>query len=457
MVRGFLHFNGHSKAMSSTFRAIWRRFTGSPDSLRSQLIHGALGTSGIGIAKRLLQLATAILLAHILGTEGYGIYAYASALVILIAVPAQLGLPQLVVREVSAHLERRDWNLLRGLLRRSDQLSLIFTILMVAMAALLGWLLSERIESMEWETFAWALALIPIGTIIALRSAALRGFHHVTLGQLPDGLIRPLAFLILIATCYWLLGSLRPDSAMMLTVVAAGFALVASMWFFSRVRPTPLLNAIPRFETRSWLYSVIPFSLLAGIQVLNNHIDIVVLGFFATSGEVGIYRIASVGATLVALPLVAANVALAPKISSLYVKEDRARMQRMITASTRYMLIFAIPISACLTLFGSQILAVIFGKGFSEGALPLSILALSQLVHVGFGSVALLMNMTGHETHAARILGGAAIGNIVLNFLLIPPFGMVGAALATGVTLASWNVVLSIQVRRQLDIKVGAI
>lgn len=452
----FLHFNGHSKAMSSTLRAIWRRFTGSPGSLRSQLIHGTLGTSGIGIAKRLLQLATAVLLAHILGTEGYGIYAYASALVLLIAVPAHLGLPQLVVREVSAHLERRDWNLLRGLLRRSDQLSLIFTILVVAVAALLGWLLSGRIESLEWETFAWAIALIPMGTIIALRSAALRGFHYAALGQLPDGLIRPLAFLILIAACYWLLGSLRPDGAMMLAVAAAGFALVASMSFLSRVRPTPLLSAIPRFETRSWLYNVLPFSLLAGIQVINNHIDIVVLGLFATSAEVGIYRIASVGATLVALPLFSANVALAPKIVSLYTKGDHTQMQRMLTASTRYMLMFAIPLAACLTLFGSQILAVTFGKSFSDGAVPLAILAVGQLINVGFGSVGLFLNMTGYETETVKVLALAALVNVALNLFLIPIFGMLGAALATTVTIIFWNAWLAIIVFHRLKLRTGA-
>lgn len=443
--------------MSSTLRAIWRRFTGSPDSLRSQLIHGALGTSGIGIAKRLLQLATAIFLAHILGTEGYGIYAYASALVILIAIPAQLGLPQLVVREVSAHLERGDWNLLRGLLRRSDQLSLIFTILVLVIVAPLGGTLSERIEPLEWGTFAWALALIPIGTVIALRSAALRGLHHVALSQLPDGLIRPLAFLILIVTCYWLLGTLRPDGAMMLAVAAAGFALVASMWFFSRVRPPPLRHATLSFKTRSWLNSVIPFSLLAGIQVINNHIDIVVLGFFATSGEVGIYRIASVGATLVALPLVTANVALAPKIATLYASNDRVRMQHMMTASTRYMLVFSIPIAGCLMLFGSQMLAVIFGEGFADSTILLTILALGQLVNVGFGSVSLFLNMTGHEGDTVKVVGLAAIANVVLNLILIPIIGILGAALATAITIVFWNARLANLVFHRLRLQPGTV
>lgn len=442
--------------MNSTLRATWRRFTGSPGSLRSQLVHGALGTGGIGIAKRLLQLAAAVLLAQILGADGYGVYAYASALVLLISVPTHLGLPQLVVREVSAYLERGEWGRLRGLLRRSDQLSLAFAILVVAVAAVLGWSLSERIEALEWKTFAWALALIPLGTIIALRSATLRGLHHVALGQIPDGLIRPLAFLVLTAICYWLVGALRPDRAMMLAVAAAAIALAASSWFHGRVRPTSLTNATPRYETRSWLYSVLPFSLLAGIQVINNHIDIVLLGFFVTPGEVGIYRVASLGAALVALPLVTANVALAPKIASLYAHNDRVRMQRMLTASTRYMLLFAIPIATCLMLFASWILAAIFGEGFVNGAAPLKILALGQLVNVGLGSVGLFLNMTGYERETVKVLGSAAIANIALNLVLIPIFGMLGAALATTITVIVWNIILSLIVYRKLELKVGA-
>lgn len=446
-----------STALPGLFRRAWRQLAGRPGTLRSQLVHGAVGSGGISVAKRLLLLATAILLARILGPDGYGVYAYASSFVAFLSVPAHFGLPNLIVREIAANLESRQWGRIRGLLHRAGQASLLFSTLTVAIGVVIGWSLSKQIEVLEWRTFVWALALIPLGAFAAVRTATLRGLHHVVKGQLPESLVRPVTFLSLVAASFLIFGPLKPHQVMMLAVVAITVAFLAGAWLLWRALPQELGNAVPQFETRKWFSSMLPFSFLAGIQLINSHADIIMLGFFTTPSDVGIYRVVSLGAMLVALPLITVDAVIAPKIASLHAKHDQIRLQRLMTASARYMLVFSVPVVFCLMLFGDSILTLIFGEQFAGGAMPLAILSLAQAINVGLGSVGVFLIMATHEADAARILTGAAVANILLNLVLIPSFGLIGAALATGVTLVSWKTCLALILDRKLKIRAGAV
>src|SRR5660397_112923 len=131
------------------------------------------------------------------GADGYGIYAYAMALVGLMQVPVQLGLPNLLVREVAAYREKGEWGLLRGLLARVNQGVASLAVLAGLGAFGATWVYAEVRGEPTWLPAFWvALFLIPLGSLSALSQATLRGLRHVILGQIPEFLARPaLAFL----------------------------------------------------------------------------------------------------------------------------------------------------------------------------------------------------------------------------------------------------------------------
>ena len=83
----------------------------------------------------------------------------------------------------------------------------------------------------------------------------------------------------------------------------------------------------------------------------------------------------------------------------------------------------------------------------------MAILVLGQLVNVGSGSVALLLNMTGYEWDTAKGVGIAAGVNFVLSLLLIPIVGIEGAAMANAVSVAVWNILMAGWVYKKLKIK----
>ncbi|MBD3756183.1 MAG: oligosaccharide flippase family protein, partial [Gammaproteobacteria bacterium] len=91
------------------------------NGLRARLVRSALGSAGVQAANRAIALVLGVVLARSLGPDGYGVYAFAFALMSLLMVAAEAGVPTLLMREVAAAEGSGDWGLLRGALQRGVQ------------------------------------------------------------------------------------------------------------------------------------------------------------------------------------------------------------------------------------------------------------------------------------------------------------------------------------------------
>jgi len=133
---------------------------------------------------------------------------------------------------------------------------------------------------------------------------------------------------------------------------------------------------------------------------------------------------------------------IAPYLSRFHTQGDHVRLQRLLTVSARAILVLAVLVVIVFVAFGESILIMFFGQDFGQGYLSLIILCVGQLANAAFGSVGLLLNMTGHERDTVRGFAAGAFVNVCLNLALIPPFGLEGAATATALSLLAWNLVL---------------
>jgi O-antigen/teichoic acid export membrane protein len=113
---------------------------------------------------------------------------------------------------------------------------------------------------------------------------------------------------------------------------------------------------------------------------------------------------------------------------------------------------FNLLVTAGAALLGRWFLGLFFGVEFVAAYTPLMILLIGQFVNSATGAVWFLLNMTGHERETARGLAVSAVLNLMLNLLLTPPFGIIGAAVATTTALITWNVLLWWAVRKRLGI-----
>lgn len=423
------------------------------EGLGAQLARGGLGSVVLKLLSAGIALSITVLLARSLGPAGYGVYAYVLALVTLMAIPAEFGLPSLVVRETARAQVGRRWDLIRGMWRWAILAAATLSLGVAVVAGGLAWVLSERFTGLQLTTFAWGLLLLPLVALGNLVGAALRGLRRVLQGQLPELVLRPAGFLLLIAGVLIFGGPrLGADTAMALHAGAAAGAFAIGAWLLARGRPRPVAQATPAYETRRWAGSAVPLALVAGMHLIHQQTDIVILGLFAASGEVGVYRVAAQAAAFVGFGLNAINMVVAPQFARLHAQGDRAGLQWMARFSARIVLLLTLPVVAVLVALGGPILEWVFGPEYGAGYLALAILAVGQLFNAAFGSVGFLLNMTGHERDTARGMAIAVTVNVGLNLLLIPPFGIAGAATATALTLGLWNLLLWRAVHRRLGI-----
>lgn len=415
------------------------------DALRLELLRGGVASFALKGLSTVLALSVGVVLARVLGAEGYGIYSYIFAIVSLLAVLAEFGLPPLVVRETAKADVHQNWGLMRGIWQWSTTVTCILSIGIALVAGGIAWVFRQNFSAAHVRTFVWALALVPLMSLGKLRGAALRGLRHVVLGQLPESVIRPALLIIMALSAAYLRpqANIAPYTAMLIHVVASACAFGAGAWMLWRMKPKELTKVVlPVYESMTWLRATLPLALLGGMQLVNKYTDILILGFFRPAEDVGTYQIVAQGSTLVVFGQQVSNLVLAPQFARLYSIGDRENLQRVIRMGAMVGFTTGLPVAGAFILFGKQVLTSIFGVEYADGYTALAILGTGQLVNALFGQVAHLLNMTGHERYTGRGFALAALGNVVLNFLFVPSFGINGAAFATVITYVVWNTIL---------------
>lgn len=404
-----------------------------------------------------LGFAVAVLLARLLGPGGYGVYSFGLAIVTLIAIPTQTGVATLTVREVARYRYEHQWGLLHGLFRLGARAVVVVSLLVILAAAGVILLAADQLEPSTRATYLVALALIPLMSMCEFLGATLRGFGRITQGQLPQMVLRPgvlLGFLLLMPLVG---GELTSTEAMFGHVLAVMVALACLSVFMGRTVPATMRSAAPSYDRSAWLKSMLPLSLLAGTQVLANQTDIVMLGVMLSSEEVGAYRVASQGAVLVGIFATAINLVISPEIARLHSMGEWGRMQRYVIKAARVMFVGGLLVTTVFIVFGENLLVAVFGESYRDAYTVLLILCGGQLVNMALGPLLTVLNMIGRERQAANWSAVGAALNVTLNLIMIPLFGVEGAALATGLSLALWRAGLSIQLRRELQIKTSVL
>ena len=426
------------------------------DGLKAQLLRGGMGSITVRVFQMVLSFLLTLILARTLGPGGYGVYAFAFAFLTLLAIPAQVGLPQLVVRETAKAHAKEDWLLMRGIWQWTMRFVFLFSLAVVMGVGGVLWLGQPWIDPTRHATLIAGLLLVPLIALGNLRGAALRGLHHVVLGQLPESIIPTGLLAVLIVLVVWLAPTepLTPQKVMTLHVVSVGFAFAIGAWLLWRFRPGGVkVERQSRREPAAWRRAALPLALVSGLQLFNSYADILLLGMMRTDVEVGVYRVVVQMSNLVMFGLGAVNLVLQPHFARLYAQGDQARLQQLVTTSARVILALALPPVLLLMFAGGPLMGWLFGSAYVIGAIALSILAVGQLCNAAVGSVGALLNMTGHEQDTLRGVACAAVVNVVLNLVLIPLYGMAGAAVATAVSLGVWNLILWKFVWKRLGIE----
>jgi O-antigen/teichoic acid export membrane protein len=398
-----------------------------------------------------LGFATGVLLARLLGSEGYGRYVFCFTWASLLTIPAILGLDRFLVRGIAVYEVQQNWALMRGLLRRSYQAVLItsISVMVVGLSLALFWLPS----SLRWP-FCVAMLLIPFTALTFVRQGAMQAVGRVVTGQFPEYVIRPVLLLGCIGALH-VIQALTATTALAANVAGVAVACAIGAVMLRRALPVTLRSVQPAYKTRDWMRSSLPMMLISGVWMANNYLTTLVIGTLDSAKAVGVYSAAQKGAELIVIVLLAANMPLAPAIARMYARGDRRGLEHTTERIAKATFIVSAPVAAFFVIFPELYLSL-FGASFRAGATALVVLAVGQLVNAASGPAGNILIMTGHERAAVRGMGAGMLANIVLSVVLVPRLGVTGGGIAFASSLLLWNTILVVLARRRVGVNVTA-
>ena len=416
-----------------------------------RLTAGAKGQSVVNLGLHLfaagMGFVASVLMARLLGDSGMGVYAFCFAVANVLGVVGRLGLESLVVREVAQARERQEWGLIHGLVNWSQIVTLMTSIAVTGALASFGWYWWSTMDRHTSLGLLATVVLVAGITAASLRAAALRGLHHVIAGQIPSLAVRPVLF---VAILVWLLA--LDFAAPWAVVLAHGIAHLGAwgvaMLLWLRHRPV-VRPAVVR--SHEWLTSGLPLMLVGGLNLITMQADTLMLKTLAGNAATGVYAVATQLAHATAMALMVVGSVMAPRFAALYTRGDTQELQRVVTRSAQATTFATLPLTVSLILLGPLLLRI-WGSEFVAGHAALSVLLLGQAINAFCGNVGQLMIMSGNERELGLVSTFTALLNITLNALLIPTLGMLGAAIATTTSLATWNLVLAMRVRALLGL-----
>ena len=405
----------------------------------------ALAVQILGVA---LGYGAQIMLARWMGAAEYGFYEYVVTWSLFLAFAAGLGLPGAVLRFLPQYVTQQDWSRLKGMVWASFwgtvgvslAIALVTTVIVQRMG--MGWTAPVML----------AVWLMPLQALQRIQLEMARGMRQIGLAYAPSLIGLPLLLMLGGGVWFHIQQRLLGEIAIALTMLALGLVLSVQFWLFLRGFRGKLQAVAAVYTLRPWLAVALPLLLIDGSFVVLRQTDTLMIGMMVGTSSVGIYAAALKTSAWVNFVLLAVNSIAAPMFAALYVEGDRANLQRLAATVARWMFPLALVVSVGLMVFADPILGL-FGAEFGAAKPAMLWLIGGQLVNVGAGSVGYLLTMTGHQNQCAIAVGCSAVLNFGLNLVLIPQFGLLGAAIATAICMSVWNLWLHVLVVKHLGIR----
>jgi O-antigen/teichoic acid export membrane protein len=424
------------------------------NTLKATLIRDSIGSLAFRSLDVLVSFAMGVVLARALGAEDYGIFGYVTALITVLRVPAEFGLPTLVMRETAKNIAKSQWNLVKGMWRWATLMIGSLTAILIVGVLISSEIWGAKFSPQQIDTLYWGLLLIPLISLGRLRAAQLRGVNKVLLGNLPELILTPTFVILLVFAAKAILARhLDAADAMVINSIAAAGAFIIGAILLVKNTPPEVKPASPTYMGKSWFVSALSLAGVNGLNVISKQVSILILGFYVTSSaDIGVYKTAIQFSTLAAFGLQVITMVISPQLAMMFARNEKKRMQRVVTVSTRVILLINFLIMLVMIFLGKPILKLTYGPEYVGAYLPLTIILVGQTINSATGTVAPLLNMGDKEKSTVLAVAISTVVNIGLNMLLSPKYGINGAAIATSISLIVLNVLLWWMVKKSFGI-----
>lgn len=375
------------------------------------------------------------------GPEVYGQISIGLSVITVLITLLILGMDSGIVRYVSEYRAKNDEKRVKGTILTPLKISLVFSVA----AAILLWFFSPVLASIFAKDAATQGDLtiifqifsitLPFSACYYLVLAASRGFQRMDYPVYTDNIFYSIVLVASLALfSLFGLGISGIALSYALTVIAS-FLFI--FYFFNRRIFNLFTEIRPVSETRTMLGYTFPLFIGSIASIAIGSLDTIFLGVFKTVTDVGIYNAALPTAKFIAIFSSAFIALFAPIIIEYRTKNMRQEILSIYRTTTKWIFISGLPFLLLLVFFSRNVLGMLFGPEYAsvQAVSSLSMLGIAFFIQ-SFTSTSSLMLLSNDKTKYAMMdIILAVLINIILNITLIPQYGMLGAALATSISL----------------------
>ncbi len=398
------------------------------------------GIAFIGlILGKLFAYLTRVFIARSMGPEAYGLISMGLAIVSILATISLFGLNPGLTRFIAFYRGKKEMGKVRGSILSSFKItlpiSIVFSVLLFVFSKQISFFFSKPELVSIIQIFSIAL---PFSVATGLFHSIFLGFKQVKQKVYTVEIGKNLSTLLLVAVFFYLGFNILGTT---LGFVLGFFfsALIGLCYMKSKISPyLKKIKTIP--ATRELIYFSWPLLMVGTLVLVMSWTDVLMLGYFDTAANVGIYSAALNTCVFLGAVSTAFGFIFIPLISELYSQNKKEEIRKIYKTSTRWMFSIIFPMFLIFVLFPDNILRILFGEEFVLGSLTLVILTFGNLIIVISGLSRETLTAIGKTKINMYLTFITAISNFFINLFLIPIYGMIGAAIATSSSVILYQI-----------------
>jgi O-antigen/teichoic acid export membrane protein len=399
--------------------------------LKNFLIKNSLKVLLLRASGIVLMFLLSLFLTNSFSAEIVGQYDFVRSFLMILSGASLLGTNQAIIYYSGILTSKKSFGSIKSIYFKMNFLILIACAILYAPLLVIDKEIINQIFNKQgaYELVSLSLQGLVFYSITMLNIDTIRALKHTLISEGFRNIFRYMPFFIFSIILY-IIDS--PEDLVLwfiysFVVIFVISTAVVYFFLFKKNFPKSLTH---NFSSTEILRTSYPMALSAISYFLMQSTDVLFISAYDTFESVAYYSIAVKLATVTALALISVNIVIAPKIESIYNDKNFSQLKLILKKATRINVVISLPIIILLLFFSEYVLST-FGSNYILAKNALWILLIAQFFNSITGPSALYLNMTGRQKKLNGILVISLLINVVLNIILVPDFGMLGAAIST--------------------------
>jgi O-antigen/teichoic acid export membrane protein len=420
------------------------------DKNLTELIKGSFVSLFLKVLGMLFGYLAMLFVTNHFGAKEWGVFSLCFTILSITILLPKFGFDNSLVRIITELNVNKNINEIVRVVLKAVIISLCLSVITI----LLIYIFSDAIvklsneESIGFYIKTICLAIIPV-SILTIFSAVFQALKKTALYILFQTTLINIIFFITLIYCNYTNCEVKIFELYFFSIcIAFFFGGIFLLRYFFLKKPIQLSFKNGLYSYKSIINISLPMLFSNSFALMMGWSDIIILSYFKTSADVGIFDSVLRLSMLSSISLIAINAIATPKFVEFYSKKDIEGLKDIVQKSTKLIFYTSTPILLTLIFFSKTILSF-FGEEFIAGYIALICLCASRFVNAISGSVGYIMQMTDQQKVFKNILIIALFLNVILNLILIPNYSFLGAAIASSITMVFWNITLVLIIKKK--------